>query len=272
LPAGAPTALATGDRHSCAVVSGNAYCWGENGDGQLGNGAEENQAQPVAVQGITGTLTHLSAGASHSCGRTVDGALTCWGGNEQSQLGDGTTEDRATAAVVSGLAAQVVSVRAGGYHTCVLVAGNRPLCWGNDSDGQLATGVLTQSALPIALGSAPGPRLDLNNTVGQPGSTFTLIGSGFPPTSTLPVAINGTTLSTTLESNVSGEFMVYLTTADAAAGSYAISIGAETAVNRQIFLQPSAPLQRAEGGGLTIALPADSEGELSTRYLPILRR
>jgi hypothetical protein len=152
------------------------------------------------------------------------------------------------------------------------VAGNRPRCWGNDSDGQLATGVLTQSALPIALGSAPGPRLDLNNTVGQPGSTFTLIGSGFPPTSTLPVAINGTTLSTTLESNVSGEFMVYLTTADAAAGSYAISIGAETAVNRQIFLQPSAPLQRAEGGGLTIALPADSEGELSTRYLPILRR
>ncbi len=272
LPAGTLVALATGDRHSCAVVAGAVYCWGNNGDGQLGNGEEVNQTQPVAVQGISDDVRMVGAGASHSCGLTTDGALYCWGGNEQSQLGDGSTEDRATAAVVSGLAANVLALQAGGYHNCVLVTGNRPLCWGNDSDGQLATGVLSQSALPVALGNAPTVHIESNSTIGQPGSTFTLIGDGFAPNATLPVIVNGNTLSATIQSNIAGSFIVYLTTDGLAAGSYDLQIGSTAPVAKSFFLQPASELRRAEGAGETIALPAGSERALTTIYMPILRR
>ncbi len=272
LPTGTLVALTAGDRHSCAVVAGVVYCWGNNGDGQLGNGEEENQTQPVAVQGISGDVRLVGAGASHSCGLTTTGALYCWGGNEQGQLGDGSTEDRATAALVDGLAANVFIVQAGGYHNCVLVTGNRPLCWGNDSDGQLATGVLAQSSVPVDLHGAPTAHLDSNSTIGQPGSTFTLIGSGFAPTATLPIIVNGTTLSATIQSNVAGSFIVYLTSVGLEAGSYAVQIGDAAAVTKAFFLQPVSELRRAEGGGTTIALPTDVAGELTTIYLPILRQ
>ncbi len=272
LPTGAISAFAVGDRHSCAAVDGVAYCWGNNRDGQLGDGTLTDSPSPVMVQGISGSVAELAAGASHSCARTTNGALYCWGGNEQSQLGDGTTEDRPTAALVSGLAANVQQVIAGGYHTCVLVTGNRPLCWGNDSDGQLATGVLAQSTLPIALGTPPAIRLDVNTLEGKPGSTFTLIGSGFAPTSTLPVVVNGVTLSATVASNETGGFILYLTTDSVSAGSYAVAIGRAPALTHVFFLQSRSPLRRPEGAGQTLALPTDLAELIFNRYLPLLRR
>ncbi|MEZ4681267.1 MAG: hypothetical protein R2932_44340 [Caldilineaceae bacterium] len=255
LPAGTIRGLTTGDRHSCANVDNAVYCWGDNGDGQLGDGSTENRATPVAVQGVNGEIAQLSAGASHTCARTIDQALYCWGGNEQSQLGDGTTEDRATAAVASGLADRVQLVSAGGFHNCVLVTGNRPLCWGNDSDGQVATGVLTQSATPLALGAPPPAAIMVNTTVGRPGSTFTLIGSGFAPTSTLPIVVNGSPLTTTVESTVSGEFIVYLESADAEPGAYELTVGNTPSVQLTFLLPADGPLRVTEGGGNSILLP-----------------
>jgi len=272
LPAGTMVAVTAGDRHSCATVAGAVYCWGNNGDGQLGDGQEENRSTAVAVQGISGNVRMVGAGASHSCGLTVAGALYCWGGNEQGQSGDESTEDRASAALVSGLAANVLTLQVGGYHTCALVTGNRPLCWGNDSDGQLATGVIAQSTVPIDLQNAPAATVNSNSTNGQPGSTFTLIGNGFAPKATLPVVVNGNTLSTTIESNASGGFIVYLTTDEVDAGSYEVRIGETGQVTTLFFIQPVSELRRAEGGGTTIALPAGSEGALTTIYLPLLHR
>jgi hypothetical protein len=214
----------------------------------------------------------VGAGASHSCALTSSGALSCWGGNEQGQLGDGTTADRATAAIVSGLAANVLAVDVGGYHTCVLVTANRPLCWGNDSDGQLATDVLAQSALPIALRGAPAARLDSNSDIGQSGSTFTLIGNGFPPDARLPVLVNSTTLSETIQSNPSGGFIVYLTTAGLEAGAYTVQIGDSPPVSKVFFVQPVSDVRRAEGGGTTLALPAGSGRDLTTIYMPVIGR
>lgn len=272
LPAGVVTAFAVGDRHSCAALDGVVYCWGNNRDGQLGDGTVSDSPVPVAVQGIAGTVVALAAGASHSCAQNADGALYCWGGNEQSQLGDGTTADRTTAALVSGLAAHVQALVAGGYHNCVLVGANRPLCWGSDSDGQLATGVSTQHTLPIAQGEPPAARLDVNTNAGAVNSTFTLIGSGFAPTITLPVLVNGVTLTATIESNVSGGFIAYLTTAGIDPGSYTVTIGTSPAFTKRFFIEPQLPIQQAEGDGVQIAIPAGIAEELFIRYLPILRQ
>ena len=269
--AGAVVSIDMGDRHSCAALTaGSVFCWGANNDGQLGNNERLDHGQPVAVTGLSGKFVAVSLGASHSCGLNEAGGVFCWGGNETSQLGDGSTEDRATGAGVSGLGAHVVALQAGGYHTCVLVQGNRPLCWGRDSDGQLATGTLAQSSNPIALSDPPAPSLTLNYGSGQPGSTFTLIGSGFPLSSTLPVLVNGVTLTDTIAVNPSGEFIVYLESAGAEVGSYALTLASEPPLSKTIFLQGTGSLHNAEGAGVTVALPSDSGEELTTLYLPIL--
>lgn len=72
-----------------------AYCWGDNGYGQLGTGNEHPSAVPVAVAGGE-TFASVSAGDGFTCGVTTSGEGYCWGRsvywgrNEEGQLGDGT--------------------------------------------------------------------------------------------------------------------------------------------------------------------------------------
>jgi alpha-tubulin suppressor-like RCC1 family protein len=46
--------MAAGGLHSCGVTTtGVAYCWGENGQGQLGDGTQTSRARPVVVVGAS---------------------------------------------------------------------------------------------------------------------------------------------------------------------------------------------------------------------------
>ena len=82
---------------TCGVTTGGAaYCWGFNGNGELGDGTATNRLSPVAVLGGL-SFAHVSAGSSHACGvTTTSGAAYCWGWNGNGQLGDGTTFLRRT--------------------------------------------------------------------------------------------------------------------------------------------------------------------------------
>ncbi len=86
-------AIFAGHGHSCAIVErGEAWCWGDNGDGQLGNNSNADRNRPVAVVQTLAdadaippiSLTHLSgvtnmaAGGDHTCA-IVSGAAKCWG-------------------------------------------------------------------------------------------------------------------------------------------------------------------------------------------------
>jgi alpha-tubulin suppressor-like RCC1 family protein len=78
--------------------SGSGYCWGNDGNEQLGDGDTglTNQGYPVAIQGVTGTTTLpslISIGAhyNHTCAMDLNFNVYCWGLNTGGQIGNGTS-------------------------------------------------------------------------------------------------------------------------------------------------------------------------------------
>ncbi len=82
-----PLAVGGGVAHTCALDTGGLFCWGANTSGQLGLGVPSPAAlRPAAVQGLT-AIQQLALGGTHSCARTADGTVYCWGNNGKYQAG-----------------------------------------------------------------------------------------------------------------------------------------------------------------------------------------
>jgi len=77
--------------HSCALTAtGTVLCWGDNNEGQLGNGRMgERVATPGPVAGSM-TFRALSVGREFACAIATDGVAYCWGRNADGQLGNGS--------------------------------------------------------------------------------------------------------------------------------------------------------------------------------------
>ena len=142
--------LSAGGTHTCGVtIGGEAYCWGSETSGQLGNGVSGPSATgvPQALQGDL-SFTSISAGATHACGVTQGGAAYCWGAGLSGQLGNGAT---GSAAVPTAVAGDLVftEVSAGGEHTCGITQVGDGYCWGDGASGQLGNGTKSSSASPV---------------------------------------------------------------------------------------------------------------------------
>ncbi len=149
LSAGA-RAVSAGYFHTCALTdAGGVKCWGDNREGQLGNGATVQQDTPVDVVGLLAGVSAIAAGYYHTCALTDAGGVKCWGDNRLGQLGDGTTEDRWTAVDVLGLTAGVSAIAAGMDHTCALTQAGGVKCWGYNGDGELGDGSGVQQDTPV---------------------------------------------------------------------------------------------------------------------------
>ena len=88
------TALSLTYGTACVIADGSPYCWGDNGNGNLGAGSDTAYSYvPVAVV-TTGVLagksvTTISSGMNHTC-VIASGQPFCWGNDYGGELGDGS--------------------------------------------------------------------------------------------------------------------------------------------------------------------------------------
>jgi WD40 repeat protein len=149
---GGVAGIAAGWGHTCILtVRGGVMCWGNNEDGQLGDGTnKESRAKPADVSSLTGGVSALSAYGGHTCAVTLAGRVKCWGYNKYGQLGDGTSINRNLPTDVKGLLRDGSTVAVGSNHTCALIGGFVK-CWGWNFDGQLGNGTATTSTTPVTV-------------------------------------------------------------------------------------------------------------------------
>jgi len=152
--------LVSGPNHSCAQGSdGNAYCWGWNFFGQLGNNTNTDYKTPVAVQQPTGVkLSTLRAGSVFTCALGDNGKVYCWGSNANGQLGDGTTTQRnLPAEVLAPAGVTFTNLAAGMRHTCASGSDGKTYCWGDNEYSQLGDGSTTHRLLPVVVAGTRQP-------------------------------------------------------------------------------------------------------------------
>jgi alpha-tubulin suppressor-like RCC1 family protein len=142
------TQISVGFEHVCAITpTGEAYCWGDNLSGQLGDGTSVRRSIPTLV-GSNIAFKSISAGNLQTCALSFQGKAFCWGGDSYGEIGvacDTVPCTLPTPQTVSG-DLTFVAVSAGNTFTCGVSASAEAWCWGGLdlpwSDGLGRKGVL----------------------------------------------------------------------------------------------------------------------------------
>jgi alpha-tubulin suppressor-like RCC1 family protein len=124
------------------------------GRAQAGNsfaGAQppSKPSQPRSSAATQAVTPMVAAAQYHTCSLFDTGVVKCWGWNSFGQLGNGTDTSRNTPADASGFISDVLTLTAGGYHTCALLEAGVANCWGYNGYGQLGDGTASSSPTPV---------------------------------------------------------------------------------------------------------------------------
>ncbi len=151
--------------HSCAVIGGAAKCWGYGEEGQLGNGSTVSSSTPVAVSGLSSGVADIAVGFDFSCALLTSGAVKCWGGNTDGDVGDGSGSGFRTTPVTT--IASGASAIATGYYSACAIVGTGVKCWGFNNDGELGDGSVTQRNSPVAVVGLAGTPVLITAGIGH---------------------------------------------------------------------------------------------------------
>lgn len=147
------TGISSGGWHQCAVwrsasVPGNAYCWGWNARGAVGDGTTNNRSDPRLA---LGNVVAMAAGDHHTCALLTEGGVACWGQNDQGQVGDGSWLDRTTPYWVLGLQSGAQAISGRGGQTTVRMANGTYRGWGQNDWGQVGDGTQFDRGAPVTI-------------------------------------------------------------------------------------------------------------------------
>lgn len=149
------TDIALGNSHTCATTEkGYLYCWGNNLNGQLGQGWNIEKTNTPSLVGSLTDVVEVDSSGDTVCAKVSAKSLRCWGYGSSGQLGTLDTADLAlptnSSANLSKFATDKFSV---GYNSvCAKLDNSAVYCWGSNSFAQVgSTNVTTNSVTPYSV-------------------------------------------------------------------------------------------------------------------------
>lgn len=147
--------ISVGYSFACGIAfDSHAYCWGDNGSGQLGNGTTAASSMPVAVStsGAFGnrTIKSIASSLSTTCVIASDNNAYCWGDNTAGVLGNGSavTYSSTPVAVTMPTGVTAKQISGGGRNFCIIGSDNNAYCWGRNDTANLGTSTEDTNAHP----------------------------------------------------------------------------------------------------------------------------
>jgi alpha-tubulin suppressor-like RCC1 family protein len=128
-------------------------CWGNNENGQLGDGRGTKPGalslRPVSVVGLRQPI-QLSAGEFHICALEQAGTVQCWGNSSNGQIGSDAQRAFAKPLAIERLG-RVGRIASGASHVCALETSGVVQCWGRNTEGQLGDGKSGSRIKPVTV-------------------------------------------------------------------------------------------------------------------------
>lgn len=145
--------ISTKSSHVCALTAdGEAWCWGDNSMGQLGDGTNQPRNGPVKVVGET-KFSAISVGILFSCALALDGTVYCWGIGSSGTLGQiapdrcGEVQVQCAKSPLPLAGRSFISIGAGFRHACAVDATGVAWCWGFNFLGETGSSSYGESVL-----------------------------------------------------------------------------------------------------------------------------
>lgn len=139
--------ISAGSNHSLAVcTTGVPKAWGNNGQGQLGDGTTTNKTTPISIGALT-NVVDIKGGYYHTLALKNDGTVWSVGYNNYGQLGDGTLTQRLNPVQIG--ITNVKAISAGKNHSLALKNDGTVWAWGYNNSGQIGDSTNTQRLIPV---------------------------------------------------------------------------------------------------------------------------
>lgn len=157
--------VAGGSNFSLAMqAGGTVWAWGDNTQGQFGDGITNQSLLPVeqsacagvsSVGGLSLFTTYLSANQQFALAAKSDGTVWAWGDNTYGQLGDGTQINRNSPVEAAGVTG-ATTVSAGGFHSLAVTNNGSVWTWGYNGYGELGSGNQNNRPTPLPINNFTG--------------------------------------------------------------------------------------------------------------------
>lgn len=201
--AGSVTSIGSGGGGFAAAVlsDGALKMWGNNSNGQLGDGTTTQKNTPFSVPGMV-TVAKVALGAAHTLALLTNGTVSAWGRNNKGQLGLGNTIDVGTPTPIP-LLTDVVDIACAGWNSFAVKSDGTVWSWGEAGSfpglgysivGDVKTPTKITSLSGVASISASGTAvlaLKSNQTVWAWGQALTFVGRGPTGGYSLPAQVVG---------------------------------------------------------------------------------
>lgn len=131
-------AIDAGAFFSAAIKDdGTVWTWGQNGEGELGDGSLDDR--PVPIQALISDVTAISCGHSYTLALKNDGTVWGWGSNSNYQLGNRSNSLQSSPVKVDELS-DAVAIAAGSMSSYAVRKDGTVWAWGESNQGKLGDG------------------------------------------------------------------------------------------------------------------------------------